>query len=150
MCLFHIELSFYLWEGDLSDSGNGLDVLEGVGDAVRSRGGGWVADGQRDGSDVGDSAHESGLDVVLGDVEDLRGVDGAGVVALDNVQTVGEGRDLQHVEKGGGGFTDFVAFVDQVDRGGDFDVTTGNLGRHGKGLEERCLLGTESCDLIGF
>lgn len=136
-----------LWEGDLSDSGNGLDVLEGVGDAVRSRGGGWVADGQRDGSDVGDSAHESGLDVVLGDVEDLGGVDGASVVALDNVQTVGEGRDLQHVEESGGGLSDLVAGSDEVDGRGDFNVTTSNLGGDGKSLEEGGLFGTKSGDL---
>ena len=137
-----------LREGNFRRSSNSLDVLEGIGDAVRSRSSGRIANRQGNGSDIADSAEELGLDVFLRDVENVRRVDRSSIVAADDVQTVSEGRDLQHVEKRGGGFTDFVAFVDQVDGGGDFDVSTGDLGRHGKSLEERCFLGTESCDLF--
>jgi len=136
-----------LLEGDVGGGGNGLDVLEGVGDAVRSRGGGWVADGQRNGSNVGDGAHESSLDVILGDVEDLGRVDRAGVVAVDDVETVREGHNLQHVEKSGGGFSDSFANADQADGRRDFNVTTSNLGWDGKSLEEGSLFGTERADL---
>ena len=96
--------------------GDGLDVLESVGDAVWGRGGGGVANGQRNRGDVGDCGEELGLDVFLGDVENLGRVDGATIVAVDHIETVGEGRNFEHVQKGGGGLSNLVASVDEVDK----------------------------------
>merc|ERR1711860_349566 len=52
----------------------------------------------------------------------------------DDDQTVGEGRNLQHVEKSGFGHTDLVTSGDQVYVTGDLDSTLGNLGGDVQGL----------------
>merc|ERR1719232_2323167 len=52
-----------LLEGDLSDGSDGQEVLHTIGDAVWSRGNGWVANLQTYGSNIGDSGHELVLDV---------------------------------------------------------------------------------------
>ena len=87
-------------------------------------------------TDISDGGDEFLLDVVLRDVENFRRVDGAVVVTVDDIETVGEGRNVEHVEKGGRGLANLVASSNEVDGGGDFDVTTGDLRWHGKGLTQ--------------
>jgi hypothetical protein len=63
------------------------------------------------------------------------------VVDLSDTHTVGEGRDVQHVEKGSLGSTDLATGLDELQVGSDFNGTTGNLGWDTKSLEERGLSG---------
>ena len=110
---------------------------------------GGVADLQAHGGDVPDADQDVGLQVLVGDVEDGRVEDGAGVVDLLDHQPVGEGRDVQHVQEGGLGHTDPVAGRDQVDVRDDFNRTLGNLGGDVQGLKERSLFGSKAGVLAG-
>ena len=133
-----------LLEGDVGDGSHGQAVLETVDEAVRHRSDRRVLDGQREGGNPGDAGHELGPEVSLGDVEDGRVEDGAGVVNLLDDQTVGEGGDVQHVEESGLGHADPLAGLDQVDVLNDFNGTLGDLGGDVQRLEEGGLLGTEA------
>ena len=125
-----------LLEGDLRDGGHGQEVLHAVGDAVRSAGHGWVSNLETDGGNVPDSAHEHVLDVVIGDVKDLGAEDGARVIDLLDDKTVCEGRNLQHVKKGGLGGSDLVFLLDDVHILDDLNGTLGNLGWDGQSLQK--------------
>lgn len=116
-------------------------VLVGVDKGVHDRRQGGVVDGQGDGGDGGDGAGEGLEELALLDVEDA-GIEGlALVVDLSNTHTVGEGRDVQHVEKGGLGGTDLAAGLNELQVRGNFNGTTGNLGGDTESLEERGLSG---------
>lgn len=71
-----------LLELDLRDGSQGQQVLETVGDGVRRRGDGRVADGQREGGHVGHASLELGAQVLGLDVQDFWREDGARVVHL--------------------------------------------------------------------
>jgi hypothetical protein len=117
------------------------DVLVGVDQRVHDRGEGGVVDSQGDGGNGGDGAGEGLEELALLNVEDA-GIEGlALVVDLSNAHTVGEGRDVQHVEQGGLGGTDLGAGLNELQIGGDFNGTTGDLGGDTEGLEERGLAG---------
>jgi len=60
---------------------------------------------------------------------------------LRDTHTVGEGRDVQHVEKGSLRSTDFVTGLDELQVGSNFNGTTGDLGWYTESLEERGLSG---------
>merc|ERR1719493_149437 len=60
-----------LLEGDLSDGSNGQEVLHTIGNAVRSTGHGWVANGQAHSCNIGHTCTESLLDVIISNVQDL-------------------------------------------------------------------------------
>jgi hypothetical protein len=116
-------------------------VLVGVDQRVHDRGEGGVVDSQGDGGNGGDGAGEGLEELALLNVEDA-GIEGlALVVDLSNAHTVGEGRDVQHVEKGGLGGTDLGAGLNELQIGGDFNGTTGDLGGDTESLEERGLAG---------
>ncbi len=116
---------------------------------MRSRGQGRVSDGQTHGSHVAHTTHELGLEVVVGDVQDLGVEEGSGIVDLLDHQTVAEGRNVQHVEEGGLAHADAVTGRDQGHVLNDFNGTLGNLGGDVEGLEERGLLGSQSGVLGG-
>jgi len=59
-----------------------------------------------------------------------------------NGHTVGERRDVQHVEERGFGRTDLATGLDELQIGGDFNGATSNLGRNSESLEERGLSGS--------
>merc|ERR1719326_2818819 len=101
-----------LLEGDVRDGGHGEEVLHAVDDAVGDRGDGRVVDGETHGGNIGHSGHELGLDVIIRDVQDLGVEDGAVFVDLLDEETIGEGRNLQHVEKGGLGGANLVPSLD--------------------------------------
>jgi len=123
-------------------------LLVGVDDGVhdgRQRG---EVGSQRDTGDGGDGAAEGLEELGLLDVQD-GGIEGLAVVVdLGDTHAVGEGRDVQQVEKGGLGGTDLVTSLDELQIGSNFDGTTGNLGGDTESLEERGLSGlhtTASC-----
>jgi hypothetical protein len=60
---------------------------------------------------------------------------------LGDTHTVGEGRDVQHVEQGSLGSSDLATSLNELEIGGNFNGTTSNLGRDTESLEERSLSG---------
>merc|ERR1712111_131951 len=111
-----------LLEGDLGDGSDGQEVLHTIGDAVRSRGNGWVANLQTYGSNIGDSGHELVLDVIISDVQDLGAEHGSLIIDLLDNQSVVEGEDLQHIEESGLGSSDLVTNLDDGDILDDFPM----------------------------
>lgn len=140
-----------LWVGDallellnlgpavLSGDGNGKNVLVGVDNRVHDGWESWEVDGKGDGGDGGDRAGEGLKELLLTDVENGWWEAVAVVVDLSNAHSVGERRDVEHVQKGGLRGTDFGAGLDELELSGNFNGTTGNLGWDTKGLEERGL-----------
>ena len=126
---------------DLGLDGDGEELLVGVDDGVNDRGQGGEVDGQGDGRDGGDGRGEGLEELLLTNVEDIGGEGLALVVDLSDTQTVGEGRDVEHVEQGGLGGTDLGAGLDELQVGGNLNGTTGNLGGDTEGLEEGGLAG---------
>jgi len=124
------------WEGDVGGGGNGDKFLQTVGDGVRSRSQSWVTDVQRTGGDGVDSGHELGSDIVFADVEDGWFENGAFVEALDDFETVGKWRNFQHVQQSGFGSTDFVAWLQNVDVGDDFNGSSSDFGLDVQSLKE--------------
>jgi hypothetical protein len=121
--------------------GDGEEVLVRVDKGVDDRGDGGDADGEGDGGDGADARGELGEEGALLNVEDRRGEDGAVVVDLDDGHTVGEGRDVEHVEQRRLGGTDLVAGRHDLDVVDDLDGTTRDLGRDTERLEEGRLSG---------
>lgn len=117
------------------------EVLVTVGDQVGNGSNGGVTSGQRDGSNLGDSTNKVADQSALLNVKNGGWEAGALIVDLNNTHTVGEGRDVQHVEQSGFGSTDLGVLGDKVDVGDDFNGTTGNLGGDTESLEERGLTG---------
>ena len=120
-------------------NGDRDDLLVGVDNGVHDGGQGGEARGQRDGGNGADGRGESLEQLGLLNVQDgsLEGL--AVVVDLVDTHTVGEGRDVQQVEQGSLGGTDLVTGLDELQVGGNFDGTTGNLGGDTESLEERGL-----------
>jgi hypothetical protein len=121
--------------------GDSQKVSVTVSDQVGNGSKGGVTSGQRDGSNLGDTRDEVGKQSLLLNVKDGRREAGTLIVDLDKSHTVGEGRDVQHVEQSSFGGTDLGALGDKVDVGDNFNGTTGNLGWDTKSLEERGLTG---------
>jgi len=119
--------------------GGGNDLLVRVDDRVHNRWEGWEVDGQGDGGNGVDARAESFEELALLNVQNIRCESLTLVVDLSNAHTVREGRDVQHVEKGGLRWTDTGTSLTDLDVGGDFNGTTGNLGWDTKSLEERGL-----------
>lgn len=106
---------------------------------MRDRRNGWVVERERDSGNGLDSAHEMSEQSALLNVENIRGKDVAFVVDLDNGQTVGERRNVQHVEKSCLGRSDLITSSNEFDIGNDFNGTTSDFGWDTKSLEERGL-----------
>ena len=116
-------------------------VLVRVDQRVTDRGDGRETGGQGDGSDLLDSGQESVEEDRLLNVEDLGREDvSLGEDLLDN-HSVGERRDVEHVQQGSLGGSDLDTSLEDLDVVDDFNGTTGNLGRDLQGLEERGLTG---------
>jgi hypothetical protein len=121
--------------------GNRKDLLVGIDHRMHDRWQGREVESERDGGNRGDGAGKGLEQLALLNVENGRLKCLAIIVDLRNSHTVGEGRDVEHVQQGGFGSTDLGAGRDELEIGGDFNGTTGNLGRDTKGLEEGCLAG---------
>ena len=102
---------------------------------------GGEADCQGDGGNIGDGVAEGLDELLFADVEDLRRESVALVINLDNAHAVGEGGDVEHIQQGCLGRTDLVAGLDELQVGGDFDGTTGDLCGDTESLEEGRLAG---------
>ncbi|KAH3666860.1 hypothetical protein OGAPHI_003309 [Ogataea philodendri] len=100
---------------------------------------GWVARSKGDLGDGGDGRHEVLDQLVIGDVQDGRWEHLAIVVNLNNSQTVGERRDVQHVQQRSLGRSDLLVLGQDLNVGGNFNGTSGNLGWNTQSLEERGL-----------
>merc|ERR1719383_880073 len=116
-----------LLEGDVGDGGNGEKVLHTVDNGVRDRGGCGVSNLKGDGGHISDSIHEDCLQVIVSNVQDGRIEHGSRIVHLLNDQSIGEGRDLQHIQEGSLGHTDLFASSDQMHVRNNFNCTLGNL-----------------------
>jgi hypothetical protein len=131
-------------------NGNRENLLVGVDNGVHDGRQSGEAGGQGDTGNGGDGRGESLEQLGLLDVQD-GGIEGLAVVVdLEDTHTVGEGRDVQQVEQGSLGGTDLVTGLDELQVGGNFDGTTGNLGGDTESLEERGLSGfhtTAICQL---
>lgn len=123
----------------VGSDGHGQDVLVRVDERVHDRGQGWDTGGQGDGGNGLDTRHELGDEGRLLNVQDLGWEDGTVVVDLNDRHTVGERRDVEHVQEGGLGRSDLGTGRDDLDVIDDFDGTSGDLGWDTKGLEERGL-----------
>lgn len=120
-------------------NGDREDLLVGVDDGVHDGGQSGVVDSQGDGGNGGDGRRESLEQLGLFNVQD-GAVEGLAVVVdLRDTHTVGEGRDAQQVEEGSLRGTDLVSSLNELEVGGNFDGTTGNLGGDTESLEERGL-----------
>lgn len=96
---------------------------------------------QRDGGDGADGRLEGGQKLLLTNVQNFGAEGLAIIVDLSNSHTVGERRDVQHVEEGGFGSTNFRASFNELQIGSNFNGTTSNLGGDTESLEERGLSG---------
>lgn len=121
--------------------GNGKNLLVGVDDRVDDGGQSGEVDGERDGGNGGNSRGERLEELLLADIEDTSGESVTLVVDLGDAHTVGEGRDVQQVEEGSLGGADLVTCLDELEIGGDFNGTTGDLGGDTESLEEGGLAG---------
>ena len=129
--------------------GDGDDDLEGVGDGVGDGGLGGVPDGEGEGGQGLEGLSELGGKDVVGDVEDLGIEEGAVVVDGVELETVGEGRDVELLEEGGLGGGHLVSLGDENDVVDDLNLTTGNLGGDLEGLEESGLTGIAASGTLG-
>ena len=105
---------------------------------------GGVVKSQGDSGNGLDTGQEAVNEFLLVNVKDIRREDVALVEDLDNSHTVGERRDVEHVEEGGLRASDTGSGSDDLDIGHNFNSTTGNLGGNTEGLEERGLSGFHS------
>jgi hypothetical protein len=108
---------------------------------VTDGGEGGETSGQRDGGNGSDTGHEGVNQDLLFNVQDGGAEDVAVREDLNDLHTVVERRDVQHVQQGGLGGSDLGTGGDDLNVVDDFDGTSGNLGRDGQGLEERGLSG---------
>jgi len=128
-----------LGPAEVGGDGDGQDLLVAVHNGVYDRWKGREVGGQRDSSNGRDGAGEGLEQLRLLDIENT-GWEGVSVIVdLRDTHTVGEGGDVQHVEKGSLGSSDLGASLDELQIGGNFDGTTGNLSWDTEGLEERGL-----------
>lgn len=126
-------------EGIVCLDGNGEDVLVGVDERVRNRDDGRVRESERDACNRLDTGHEPADQFVLANVQYMRREGRPVVVDHRDSHAVCEGRNVQHVQEGGLGWTDSGPGMDDLDVLSDFDGTTGDLGRDRERLEEGCL-----------
>lgn len=130
-----------LGPADLGRDSDSENLLVAVDKVVHDSRKGGEAGGQREGSDSLDSAAESLKELLLLDVENI-GTEGLTLlVDLGDGHTVGEGRDVEHVQQGSLGGTDLSAGLNELKIGGNFNGTTSNLGGDTESLEERGLTG---------
>lgn len=125
----------------LGGDGNSENLLVAVDEGVHDRGQGGEVQSQRDGGNGGDGRSQSLEELLLTNVENTGREGLALVVDLGDAHTVGEGGDVEHVEEGGLGGADLGLSLDELEIGGDFNGTTGNLGGDTEGLEEGGLAG---------
>jgi hypothetical protein len=131
----------YLGPAVLSLNRDSQNLLVAVNHRVHDRRQGGEVGSKRDASNGGDSARESLKKLTLLDVENAWREGVALVVNLRDAHSVGEGRDIQHVEQGSLRRSDLVSCLNELQICCDFDGTAGDLGGDSESLEERSLSG---------
>lgn len=121
--------------------GNRQGLLVTVDNGVHDGWQGWEVGRQGDAADVANGGLQASQELLLPDVKNTRAEKLTVIVDLGHVHTVGERRDVQHVEEGGLGSADLESSLDELKFGGDFNGTTRNLGGDAQSLEEGCLIG---------
>lgn len=122
-------------------NGSRDEVLVAVDKRVHDRWKSGEVGSQGDGGNGGDGRGEGLEELALLNVEDAGSEGLTLVVDLGDTHTVGEGRDVQHVEESSLGSTNFATSLDELQIGGNFNGTTGDLGGDTESLEERGLAG---------
>jgi hypothetical protein len=126
----------YLRPAVLCRNSNGQHLFVAVDNGVHDRWQSWEVGSQRNTGDGGNGAAESLQELGLFNVKHARWEGVALVVYLRNSHSVGERRDVQHVEQGSLGSSDLGSSINKLEVGSNFDGTTGNLGWNAEGLEE--------------
>lgn len=124
----------------VSLEGDGDGVLVGVDQRVHDGSQGGEVGGQGDGADGADGRLESGQELFLANIQDVGAEDLTVVVDLSNGHTIGEGRDVEHVQQGGLRGADLSTGHNELELADNFNGTTSNLGGNTEGLEERSLV----------
>ena len=130
-----------LGPAEVGGDGNGQDLLVAVDNGVHNRGKGWEVSSQGDSSNGGDGAGEGLEELGLFNIQNAWGEGVAIIVNLADAHTVGERRDVQHVEQSSLGSSDLGSSSNKLEILGNFNGTTGNLGWDTESLEERGLSG---------
>lgn len=89
---------FNLLELNLSDCSDSHKIFEPVGNGVWHGSNSGVPDGEGYSGDILNSSHESGTNVILGDVQNFGAEGGTVIVDGQNVQSVGERRNFEHIQ----------------------------------------------------
>ena len=131
----------YLWPAVLRSNSDSQDLLVAVDNGVHDGWQSWEVGSQRDACDCSNSTGESLEKLGLLNVENGWWEGVTLIIDLGDAHTVGEGRDVQHVEQGCLGGSDLGSGLNELQVGGDFNGTTSNLGWDTEGLEERGLSG---------
>lgn len=119
--------------------GHCKDLLVGVDDRVHNRRHRRVVDRQGDRGNGVDGTAQRLEQLLIINVQDI-GAEGLTIVVhLGNGHTIGEGRDVQHVEQRRLRGTDLGTLLHQLQILRDFNSTTRDLGGDTQGLEERRL-----------
>jgi len=130
-------------------------VLVRVDDRVHDGRQGGDTGSERDGSNGLGSREETVQKGLFLDIKNVGRENGTVVVDLGDGHTVGEGRDVEHVQQGSFGSSDPCTGLDDLNIGNDFNRTSSNLGGDTKSLEERSLSGfhtgvsTWNVDIVG-
>jgi len=133
-----------LLETEAGSHGSACEVLEGVEHHVVDGSLIGNTSGEGDGSNVLGVLAESLKDGVMGDGENLGGVDLTVVEDVQDFHLVEERSDLELVKKGSLTGGDLLTFDNNLDGVDNLDLRLDNLGLDGKGLEERGLLGVHT------
>ena len=119
----------------------GQNFLVAVDNGVHDGWEGGEVCGQRDRGNGGNGACEGLEQLRFLNVKDTGRKGVACVVDLTDGHTVGEGRDVQHVQQCSLGCSDLAASFNKLQVGRNFNGTTGNFGWNAESLEERGLAG---------
>jgi len=128
-------------EAVLGRNGNSEQVLVRVDERMGDGGQGRVVERKRDRGNGLDTRQEAVDEDRLVNVKDVGGEDVALVEDLDDSHSVGERRDVKHVQEGRLGSSDTGSTSNDLDVGHDFNSTTSDLGWDTESLEERGLAG---------
>jgi hypothetical protein len=120
---------------------DGEEVLVRVDNRVHDGCNGGDTGSERDGGNGLDTRHETVEEGLFLDVENLGRKDGTVVVDHGDGHTVGEGRNVEHVQQSSLGRSDLVSGSNDLDVLYDFNRTSSNLCWDFEGLEERGLSG---------
>lgn len=137
-----------LLEEVVSSQANRNKVLVGVEDNVGEGRERRIVKSEGEGSNVGNTSGEVLEEVLRGGVKELSRVDNSIIEDVGQLQTIGEGTEVQHLHEGSLRGTDLLTFLAKVDVLENFDATSGDLGGNVEGGEEGGLGWLKGGDLL--